>query len=208
MRPSKLVAGAGTDLVLDDPPLPLRRAFGAVSRSILTTVGLGRRRQISRPTDRVGTVMHFGDGSAARVYRETVTSCALVDHPAVLLVIFRLRGIRGRGHALFRAESVLNTPLFVGFPGYVSKLWLADDGDGRYRGVYQWNGAGLAVWYARSLWWLLAIVCVPDSIHYVVIPDLRRDELLDEPEVLRSRFPDRCDAWWWLTAVDPPNVLP
>jgi hypothetical protein len=28
---------------------------------------------------------------------------------------------------LFRAESLLNTPLFVGFPGFVSKLWLAHD---------------------------------------------------------------------------------
>jgi hypothetical protein len=28
---------------------------------------------------------------------------------------------------VFRAESILNTPLFAGFPGFVSKLWLAHD---------------------------------------------------------------------------------
>ena len=33
---------------------------------------------------------------------------------AILLVVeFRLRGVRGRGHALFRRESLLNAPLFT-----------------------------------------------------------------------------------------------
>ena len=36
--------------------------------------------------------------------------------PAVLVVGFRLRGVRGRlAHALFRCESLFNTPLFVGY---------------------------------------------------------------------------------------------
>ena len=61
--------------------------------------------------------------------------------PAVLVVAFRLRWVRGIGHRMFRLESLLNTPLFVGFPGLVSKLWLAHDAAGVYRGVYQWDGA-------------------------------------------------------------------
>jgi hypothetical protein len=47
--------------------------------------------------------------------------------------------VRGLGHAAFRGESLLNTPLFAGFPGFVSKLWLANDGLGRYRGLYEWD---------------------------------------------------------------------
>jgi hypothetical protein len=42
--------------------------------------------------------------------------------PRVLVVEFRLRAVRGRGHAVFRRESLLNTPLFAGFPGFCSKL--------------------------------------------------------------------------------------
>jgi hypothetical protein len=53
----------------------------------------------------------------------------------VLVVEFRLRAVRGLGHAAFRWESLLNTPLFAGFPGFVSKLWLANDDLGRYRGL-------------------------------------------------------------------------
>ena len=69
---------------------------------------------------------------------------AQVEAPVVLVVAFRLRWVRGRGHALFRVESVLNTPLFVGFPGFVSKLWLANDENGVYRGFYEWDGAPLS----------------------------------------------------------------
>lgn len=40
---------------------------------------------------------------------------------------------------MFRPMSLLNTPFFVGFPGFVSKLWLANDEHGVYRGLYQWD---------------------------------------------------------------------
>jgi hypothetical protein len=73
----------------------------------------------------LGRGLRFGDGSGGRIYRETIVQKATVDAPVVLVVAFRLRWVRGRGHALFRAESLLNTPLFVGFPGFVSKLRLA-----------------------------------------------------------------------------------
>jgi hypothetical protein len=83
-------------------------------------------------------------------------------------VAFRLRAVRGLGHAAFRWESLLNTPLFAGFPGFVSKLWLANDDLGRYRGLYEWDAPLLAENYARALWRVLALVSVPGSIHYVV----------------------------------------
>jgi hypothetical protein len=95
--------------------------------------------------------LRFADGTASRVYRETVVDRPPPSDPAVLVVGFRLRFVRGRGHDLFRYESLLNTPLFVGFPGFISKLWLANDEHGLYRGLYQWDGAGQAEHYARAL---------------------------------------------------------
>ena len=95
------------------------------------------------------------------------------------------------------AESLLNTPLFVGFPGFVSKLWLAHDENGAYRGFYQWNGAQLADAYVRALWWVLALVSVRSSIHYVVLPGLRRDDVLADPTILERcgvRIPARVVA--------------
>ena len=67
-------------------------------------------------------------------------------------------GPRTRSSAAFPSESLLNTPLFVGFPGFVSKLWLTHDQRGRYRGLYEWDGPARAHAYVRALWWVLALV--------------------------------------------------
>ena len=109
--------------------------------------------------------LRFADGTSARVFRETTVDRGATLDPCVLVVEFRLRAVRGRGHAVFRRESLLNTPLFAGFPGLVSKLWLADDERGRYRGLYEWDGPRLAENYARALWRVLALVSVRGSIH-------------------------------------------
>ena len=173
---------------------------------MLRTVVLLTQREISQPTDHVGHVLHFSDGSHGRVYRETIVRNAVTDDPVVLVVAFRLGWVRGWGHALFRAESLLNTPLFVGFPGFVSKLWVAHDEDNVYRGVYQWNDAARAHAYVRALWWVLALVSERRSIHYVVLPGLRRDEVLADPTVLGGTAPDRPTAWWRLAAVGRPGA--
>lgn len=177
------------------PPLPLRKAAPAIARCVATTVRLIARHQVRQPTDHVGDLLTFADGSSAPVYRETVVPHTQVEDPAALVVEFRLRLVRGRGHALFRAESVLNTPLFVGFPGFVSKLWLAHDQEGCYRGVYEWDDPRLAHAYARALWWALAPVSYGASIRYVVIPAVTRAELLAAGAVDDG-------AWWRVVRVD------
>jgi hypothetical protein len=140
--------------------------------------------------------MHFADGTSARVYRETIADGVAPRDPCVLVVKFRLRFVRGWGHDIFRWESLLNTPLFAGFPGFVSKLWLAHDQSDVYRGIYDWDGPKSAEDYARSLWRVLQVGCVPSSIHFVVLPGLRRDELLAAPNVTDSAPADLATAWW------------
>ena len=149
------------------------------------------------------------------MYRETIVSSARSDAPVVLVVAFKLRRVRGWGHVLFRAESLLNTPLFVGFPGFVSKLWLAHDNHGVYRGFYQWHDPQLADAYVRALWWVLTLVSVRGSIRYVVLPGLRRDDVLAKPALLDTLMAEEPGAWWRLRSVhttrpvkrDPVEVL-
>ena len=133
-----------------------------------------------------------------RVYRETIVDRPPAADPCILVVAFRLRAVRGRGHPLFRWESLFNTPLFVGFPGLISKLWLAHDESGRYRGLYEWDGAESAEAYARALWRILELVSVPGSIRYYVVPGLRRDDLLADPRVLDPVEPTGLRSWWRL----------
>jgi len=97
----------------------------------------------------------------------------------------------------------LNTPLFVGFPGLVSKLWVDRDKQERYRGVYEWDGPAGAQFYARSLWRILELVCPPGAIHYRVVPGLSRDDALGHPQLMDGADPEASSAWWRLVAVEP-----
>lgn len=175
-------------------PAPRRTAWLAVVRCLLVSIAMLLRREIRWPRGNVGRVIGFADGTSARVYRETVAA-RVPSEPCFLAVSFRLRGVHGVGHTLFRIESILNTPLFVGFPGFVSKLWLANDRRGTYRGLYEWDGADLAEHYARSLWRVLELVSEPGSIDFQVFPGLRRDEVLADPRVLRTPAAGQ-DAEW------------
>jgi len=186
------------DIMYERPPLRYPAAARALAGCVADTARLLRQRRMHLPAKRVGMRLRFADGTSARVFRETVADRGTTQDPCVLVVEFKLRAVRGRGHAAFRRESLLNTPLFAGFPGFVSKLWLADDERGRYRGLYEWDGPRLAENYARALWRVLALVSVPGSIHYVVLPGLRRDVLLERPGA--SAQADAA-GWWRLTGV-------
>jgi hypothetical protein len=170
---------------------------------VARTFALLAKRRLHLPSEHVGMLLRFANGTTARVFRETVVERGATEDPCVLLVEFQLRLVRGLGHALFRTESILNTPLFAGFPGLVSKLWLANDEHGSYRGLYEWDGPSPAVHYARCLWRVLALVCVPDSIHYVVLPGLRRGELLNAPRQLDVVAPEDAAAWWRVVELPP-----
>jgi hypothetical protein len=179
-------------------PLPVTTAWRSVARCVVASARLLAERQVRLPRTYVGQRLRFADGTSSRVYRETVVRRPPPSDPAVLVVAFRLRYVRGRGHQLFRRESLLNTPLFVGFPGFMSKLWLAHDEHAVYRGLYQWDGAQQAEHYARALWRVLALVSVRGSIRYRVLPGLLRDDLLSNPELATT---NETGAWWRLTAV-------
>ncbi len=161
------------------------------------------RGQIHLPVDTRGLRLHFADGTNAPVFRETAIDRPAPRDPCVLIVKFELRAVRGRGHAMFRRESLLNTLLFAGFPGLVSKLWIAHDQHGNYRGLYEWDGPASAERYARALWQVLAIVSVRGSIDYHILPGLRRDDLFAS---VRRNGPDEDRADWWRpTDVELPH---
>jgi hypothetical protein len=169
------------------PPLEEHEGFwrgmDALGRCVGRTADLIFRERLHEPKHNIGRRVRWADGTTARVYRETT-----VDHvpaePCTLIVKFRLRGVRRPvWHALFRFASELNTVLFGGFPGFVSKLWFEADGNGVYRGVYEWDGVASAHAYVRALWWALMVVSVRASIEHVVAPGVRRDDFLRVPSI-------------------------
>ena len=176
--------------------------------SAVTVVGLLARHQLRWPRANVGEMLRFEDGTASRVFRETVLD-APTGEPVVLVVQFRL-SLLGRArlpHRMFRAESVANTPLFTGFPGFRSKLWLCDDATGTYRGIYEWDGTERAITYAESLTMLLRPVSEPGTVKYRVLGSARRDEYLAHPESVTGTLPSSpAETWWRLRRSGTPQT--
>ena len=183
-------------------PLSRRTAAGELLRCAAATARILAQNGTHLPRRLVGTHLQFADGTSARVFRETTVDRAEPQDPCLLVVRFRLRLLRGRWHRLFRCECILNTPLFVGFPGFVSKLWLDRDAHDDYRGLYEWDGAASAARYAGSLWRVLALVCPRGAVDYVVLPGLRRADVLDDPALLVP-LDAAGDAWWRVIAPAP-----
>ena len=61
---------------------------------------------------------------------------------------------------------------------------------------------GLAESYVQALWWPLALAGVPSSIHYVVLPGLRRDEVLRDPQLLDGLESGSTQEWWRIAEVE------
>jgi hypothetical protein len=161
------------------------------------------RGRVWQPRERLGTSVRFADGTTARVFRETRVDRPAPTDPCVLVLGFRLRMVRGRAHSAVERESLAHTPLFAGFAGLVSKLWLTHDEEGRYRGLYEWDGAHLADTYARSLWRVLELVSAPGSIDFRVLDGLGRDELLADPLRSVGFAPLDPDGWWRVVGTGP-----
>lgn len=176
-------------------PAPTREAAPKILASAVGMLDLVAQRRLHSPHGRIGTVVGFADGTRARIYRETTVDAGAAADPVVLVVGFVLRGIHGRAHTAFRFESWANTPMFVGFPGFTSKLWMAHDDREVYRGFYEWDGADRAAAYVRALSWVLGLVCVPDSVQAHIVAGVRRDDALAQPDLLGPPDPAR-EHWW------------
>ena len=189
----------------DSPgPGPVRAFAG----SVVATGRLAATGRLRSPRTHLGSRLHFADGTTSFVFRETAVEDGDAADPAVLVVQFRLWAL-GRSpvlHALFRRECILHTPLFAGFPGFRSKLWASDTATGVYRGLYQWDGAGRASDYAATLARLLRPFSTRGSVRYRVLPGLRRDDVLRDPELLATGSADDMGAWW--RPVQPVQPVP
>ncbi len=177
-------------------PISLSDAVVAEFRSTARFWSLLLNGRLCQPRQYGGARLTFANGASAHVFRETIAAQRRTDAPAVLLVEFRLRAIRGRAHRVFERESILNTPLFAGFLGFVSKLWLTADENDVYRGIYEWDGADRAESYARVMCRMLALVSRRGSVAYHVIPGESRAHFLARAEKLAGAGPTDPDAWW------------
>ena len=175
-------------------------AVAAFARSAIATGRLLATGRVASPRAYLGRRLGFADGTTSFVFRETAIRDRDPRDPAVLVVQFRLRGFGHRRwlHALFRRECILHTPLFAGFPGFRSKLWISDTATGTYRGLYEWDGAGRAADYAHHLVRLLNPLSTRGSVRYHVVPGIRRQDLFAASGLAVAGQERGADGWWRL----------
>jgi len=141
---------------------------------------LTRHRSLRRPPDRLGQSFRVEDGRHYRIFRETVSDAAPAYIPAVLVVGFQLRGIRGfrLPHWLFQRCCLLTTPFWSGLPGFAVKLWMVDPETKRYLGIYDWRGTENAQRYVDALVCVLKRLSTEGSVWYRLIPNCMLDSYL------------------------------
>jgi hypothetical protein len=175
-----------------------RGPAAAFARSAVATGRLLAAGRLASPRTYLDRRLGFADGTTSLVFRETAVRGRDPRDPAVLVVQFRLRAFGHRRwlHALFRRECILHTPLFAGFPGFQTKLWISDTTTGVYRGLYEWAGPQRAVDYAHTLVRLLTPLSTHGSVRYHVIPGIRRQDLFDASGLPVAGQEQAADAWW------------
>jgi hypothetical protein len=180
----------------------------AFARSAVATFRLLAAGRLASPGTYLGRRLCFADGTTSFVFRETAVRDPDPQDPAVLVVQFRLRafGHRRLLHAVFRRECILHTPLFAGFPGFHSKLWISDTTTGTYRGLYEWDGPERAADYADQLVRLLVPLSTHDSVRYHVVPGIRRQDLFAAPGLAVAGQDQGADDWW--RPAEPLKVAP
>jgi hypothetical protein len=183
---------------MSHPADPGSGTVGAFARSAIATGRLLVTGRLVSPKRLLGRRLGFADQTTSFVFSETAIRDGDPRDPAVLVVQFRLRAL-GRSrllHAVFRRECILHTPLFAGFPGFWSKLWISDPATGTYRGLYEWDGAEPAVDYADHLVRLLTPLSTRGSVRYHVTPGIRRKDLFRAPALVVADR-GRGDHQWW-----------
>jgi hypothetical protein len=134
------------------------------------THGYRSQRRLHNRKDRVGKVFTNPDGSEYVVFKETVLDRVKTDTrtaEAVFRVQFRVPRIRAWRDRLVIA---VKSPIFVGAPGFRSKLWMVDARNNTYQGVYEWDTLADAKAYAHSAsMGFMSEVAVPGGIEYEIV---------------------------------------
>ncbi len=127
--------------------------------------------ELRQPQDFVGRTFTNPDGQRFVIFKQTIlTPAGRPDEPAE--AIFR---VRFRVERLYKNWAgwlmALKSPMFVGFPGFRSKLWMVDEAACDYQGVYEWTSLADARAYATSeSMALMKQLAIPGGVSYEIYP--------------------------------------
>jgi hypothetical protein len=127
----------------------------------------------------LGKTVQMEDGRRFVVFRHVRRDSTHKEpgtEPAVMVVRFRFAK---RSQKTNRRLSLLPVPLIVGYPGFHHKVWMVDENDGYWQGVYQWESEAAVDAYMRSF--VLRVMnrrAQADSVSFETIPNTSLQDYL------------------------------
>lgn len=126
-----------------------------------------------------GKTIQMEDGKRFVVFRHVHRKSKHRDSEgpaAVMVVRFRFARFSQKAN---RRLSMIPIPLIVGYPGFRDKVWMVNENDGYWQGVYQWESEAAIDSYKRSF--VLGVMnrrAVADSVTISTVPDTNVNEFL------------------------------
>lgn len=148
-------------------------------RSSARWVVLSWKRNIYLHRDKIGKTIAMHRQNYV-VFRETAVRTPTGGTPVVLVVGFRLLGIRSNTilHWVFQRICILTTPGWSGMPGFQTKLWLVNPKSKDYLGIYTWRGEDQSQAYITYLLPVLRICSVKGTVWYERVVGQELDQFL------------------------------
>ena len=137
-------------------------------RSVWNTIGFAVTGRLHFPTQRIGEVVTDDEGNHFTIFREVVVD-PLKGQPeqpgAVLVLHFRVTNMSPEANNLY---SLLPLPLYIGDPGFRSKLFTIDGEN--CQSIYEWDTAQDAENYVNSVALKTILMrSVPGSVSHKII---------------------------------------
>ena len=125
--------------------------------------------RIRFPKHFYGKTIQMDDGKRFVVFRHAHRKSKPQDSAAVMVVRFRFAKHSQKTN---RRLSLIPIPLIIGFPGFCDKVWMANEEDGYWQGVYQWESEAAIESYKRSF--VLGVMnrrAAKDTVTVTTIPN-------------------------------------
>lgn len=111
-----------------------------------------------------------------RIFRQVIVKYNDDTNTSIFKVRFKLANMSPKDNIHF---SLIPIPLFVGLPGFKKKLWMINDTNGYFQGVYEWDSRKSAEMYSRSFAFkFMKRRSIPDSLFFEIIEDMTLEDYL------------------------------
>ena len=121
-----------------------------------------------------------GDGEQFTVFRHMHLRKKNVDRgdsAAIFVVRFKFAKFSDKTN---RVLSCVPIPFIAGFPGFRDKLWMVNEKNGYWQGVYQWDAARCAEDYKNSfVLGMMTRRAIPETISHEILPNTSLKDYMD-----------------------------